>query len=85
MNTTMHSHAATAKSPGPVLSTFGDALTTLQAIARSIDAWLAARQRAAQDLDAFASMSDRELRDIGMNRASTNFVALGGRIRDYPF
>ena len=38
-----------------------------------------------QDLDAFASMSDRELRDIGMNRASTNFVALGGRIRDYPF
>ncbi len=57
----------------------------LRAIARSIDAWLAARQRAAQDLDAFASMSDRELRDIGMNRASTNFVALGGRIRDYPF
>jgi len=30
-------------------------------------------------------MSDRELRDIGMNRASTHFVALGGRIRDYPF
>jgi uncharacterized protein YjiS (DUF1127 family) len=85
MNTTMHSTTTTANPPGPVLSTFGDALAALQAIARSIDAWLAARQRAAQDLDAFASMNDRELRDIGMNRASTNFVALGGRIRDYPF
>jgi uncharacterized protein YjiS (DUF1127 family) len=88
MNTTLHSTTTTttttANPPGPLLSTFGDALAALQAIARSIDAWLAARQRAAQDLDAFASMSERELRDIGMNRASTNFVALGGRIRDYP-
>ena len=85
MNTTMHSPTATAKMPGPMLTTFGDALAALQAIARTIEDWLAARQRAAQDLDAFASMSDRELRDIGMDRASTNFVALGGRIRDYPF
>ena len=84
MHTTMRSPVATANPPGPVLSTFSDAINALHAIARSIDAWLAARQRAAQDLDAFASMSDRELRDIGMNRASTHFVALGGRIRDYP-
>lgn len=85
MNTTMPSPIAAARPPSPVLSMFSAAIDALHAIARSIDAWLAARQRAAEDLDAFASMSERELRDIGMNRASTNFVALGGRIRDYPF
>ena len=85
MNTTMHPPIAAANPPRPVQSQFSDAIHALLAIARSIDAWLAARQRAAQDLDALASMSDRELRDIGMNRASTHFVALGGRIRDYPF
>ena len=85
MNTTMHSPTGAANPSGPVLSAFSDALAALRAIARSVDAWVAARQRAAQDLDAFACMSDRELRDIGMDRASTNFVALGGRIRDYPF
>ncbi len=85
MNTTMHSPAATANPSRPLYSQLNDAINTLRAIWRSIDAWLAVRQRAAQDLDAFASMSDRELRDIGMDRASTHFVALGGRVRDYPF
>jgi uncharacterized protein YjiS (DUF1127 family) len=85
MNTTLHSLATTANLPRPVHSQLNDAVNALRAIARSIEARLAARHRAAQDLDALASMSDRELRDIGMNRASTHFVALGGRIRDYPF
>jgi uncharacterized protein YjiS (DUF1127 family) len=30
-------------------------------------------------------MSDRELIDIGMDRASVDYVAHGGRTRDYPF
>jgi len=85
MNTTMHSAAATAIPHRPVQSQLSDAINALHAILRSIEAWLAARHRATQDLDALAGMSDRELRDIGMNRASTHFVALGGRIRDYPF
>jgi uncharacterized protein YjiS (DUF1127 family) len=29
-------------------------------------------------------MSDRELIDIGMDRASVDYVAHGGRTRDYP-
>ena len=81
----MHSPTVTVSSPSPLLAVFNDAMKALHAFARTLDSWLAQRQRASQDLDALAGMSDRELRDIGMNRAGTNFVALGGRIRDYPF
>jgi len=80
-------HAPTAKAvslraPSPVLS---EALNALHALAQRIDAWLATRKRASQDLDAIARMSDRELTDIGLDRASVNFVGSGGRVRDYPF
>ena len=80
-------HAPTAKAvslraPPPVLT---EALNALHRLAQRIDAWLATRKRASQDLDALARMSDRELGDIGLNRASVTFVGSGGRIRDYPF
>ena len=60
-------------------------MNTLQGIIRKIDSWLATRQRVSADHDALARMSDRELVDIGIDRASVSFVADGGRVRDYPF
>jgi uncharacterized protein YjiS (DUF1127 family) len=80
-------HAPTAKavslrSPPPVLT---EAFKALHRLAQRFDAWLATRKRASQDLDALARMSDRELTDIGLDRASVNFVGSGGRVRDYPF
>ncbi|HEY8244917.1 MAG TPA: DUF1127 domain-containing protein [Casimicrobiaceae bacterium] len=50
--------------------------------ARALDAWLATRRRAAQDRDDLAAMSDRELLDIGLSRASTDDAASGGWSRD---
>jgi uncharacterized protein YjiS (DUF1127 family) len=80
-------HAPTTKAVSlraspPVLT---EALNALHGIARRIDAWLATRKRASADLDSLARMSDRELSDIGLDRASVNFVGSGGRVRDYPF
>ena len=49
---------------------------------RRLDAWLAARKRAAQDRRDLAEMSDRELTDIGVSRASVDAVASGGWSRD---
>jgi len=55
---------------------------TVSATARAVETWLAARRRASQDLDDLASMSDRELCDIGLNRASVDAAANGGWTRD---
>jgi uncharacterized protein YjiS (DUF1127 family) len=46
-----------------------------RALAGNVVHWFAARRRAAQDLDALAAMSERELHDIGINRASIGAVA----------
>jgi uncharacterized protein YjiS (DUF1127 family) len=46
-----------------------------RALAGNVAQWFAARKRAAQDLDALAAMSERELHDIGINRASIGAVA----------
>jgi uncharacterized protein YjiS (DUF1127 family) len=80
-------HATTAKAvslraPPPLLT---ETLNALHRLAQRIDSWLGTRKRASQDLDALARMSDRELTDIGLDRASVNFVGSGGRVRDYPF
>ena len=48
---------------------------TLHATAERLDQWLARRKRAAEDLDALASMSERELRDIGIRHASIESIA----------
>ena len=50
--------------------------------AAGLDRWLARRRRAAADLDVLASMSDRELADIGVDRASVPAVAAGTWQRD---
>lgn len=40
---------------------------TLHAIARALDAWLAARDKAREDRATLAAMSERELADIGLS------------------
>ncbi len=82
MTTPNHSACATTIRPPAVL---GDVIDVLRTLAQKLDSWLATRKRASADLDALASMSDRELIDIGLSRASVTFVGSGGRIRDYPF
>lgn len=56
----------------------------LHAAAVKLDAWLALRRRAALDRDMLASMSDRDLMDIGVSRASVDAIADGAWMRDYP-
>ena len=46
------------------------ALASLRRLARGVGTWLEARRRAAADRDALSAMSERELRDIGFDRAS---------------
>ena len=50
--------------------------------ARALDAWLEKRRRAAQDRDDLVAMSDRELLDIGLSRASVDSAAAGAWSRD---
>jgi uncharacterized protein YjiS (DUF1127 family) len=80
---------ATAGPPRPPISVLSsvliEATNVLRGVAQRVDSWLAARKRVSEDLDVLAKMSDRELVDIGLDRASVNFVASGGRTRDYPF
>ena len=89
MTSQAHCPTARAVPPQPLTSVFAstliEATNVLRGFAQRLDSWLAARKRVSQDLDALASMSDRELVDIGLDRASVNFVASGGRTRDYPF
>jgi uncharacterized protein YjiS (DUF1127 family) len=88
MTTQTHCNTATA-SLRPLGSTSSsllvEAMNALHRIAQRVDSWLAARGRLEADRDALASMSDRELIDIGLDRASVDFAAGGGRVRDYPF
>ena len=51
-----------------------EALAALRGLARGVEAWLEARRRVAADRDALAAMSERELLDIGLDRASANAV-----------
>jgi uncharacterized protein YjiS (DUF1127 family) len=72
---------------GPPIATlptdaFARLAETVAATARAVDTWLAARRRASQDLDDLASMSDRELCDIGLSRASVHAAATRGWSRD---
>lgn len=50
--------------------------------ARNLDAWLAARKRAAQDRRDLSAMSERELADIGISRSSVDAAANGIWSRD---
>ena len=53
----------------------------LKAAARKLDAWLLTRQAAARARYELCTMSDRELRDIGLDRADVTHVARGGSPR----
>jgi uncharacterized protein YjiS (DUF1127 family) len=55
----------------------------LHSLGRKVDAWLANRERAAKDRVALSHMSDRELHDIGISRASVGPVSSGHWLRDY--
>ncbi len=60
------------------------AAEALYALALRIDAWLAHRKHAADDREALAGMSDRDLMDIGISRASVDAIADGAWMRDWP-
>ena len=87
MTSQAHCTTGTAVPPRPLVfaAVLFEATNVLRRFAQRIDSWLTARKRVSQDLDALARMSDRELVDIGLDRASVNYVGSGGRIRDYPF
>ena len=79
----------TARSPSPgalprIALAAVAAAEALHALALRVDAWLAARRRAADDRQALANMSDRDLSDIGVVRASVDAIADGAWMRDWP-
>ena len=65
--------------PTDTLARIADAIASR---VRSLDAWLTLRKRASRDRDDLARMSERELADIGVSRASIDAVADGGWSRD---
>jgi len=70
--------------PTPITATFENGVRALRTLAAPADAWLAKRQRAARDYRELADMSDRELHDIGVSRASVRAIADEGWQRDWP-
>ena len=58
-------------------------VSALRALAAPIDAWFDERRRSARDYRELANMSDRELHDIGVSRASVRAVAEEGWVRDW--
>lgn len=58
--------------------------TALRAVAGGLDAWLTERERHAIARHDLALMNDRELQDIGVNRASVEAIAVGCWTRDFP-
>lgn len=65
-----------------VLAALGDALRASTSLVQRLDAFLLSRRRAAQDRELLATMSDRELADIGLPRASVDAAAHGAWARD---
>ncbi|HKU86893.1 MAG TPA: DUF1127 domain-containing protein [Casimicrobiaceae bacterium] len=61
-----------------------DAWRALRALVRQLAAWHQRGRRVAADRDVLASMSDRELIDIGIPRSSVRAVAERAWLRDYP-
>ena len=49
-----------------------------------VAAWRAAKRREVEDREALATMSDRDLLDIGVSRASVDELAAGRWVRDWP-
>jgi uncharacterized protein YjiS (DUF1127 family) len=73
---TAHVHSvATAGVPRSRPSALVHAAATLRRVAQRIAEWLETRERFAADRDVLARMSDRELLDIGLDRARANVIA----------
>jgi uncharacterized protein YjiS (DUF1127 family) len=70
--------------PAPITVTFENGVRALRTLMAPADAWLAKHQRAAKDYRELADMSDRELHDIGVSRASVRAIADDGWQRDWP-
>jgi uncharacterized protein YjiS (DUF1127 family) len=70
--TAQHPFAALLAWSGRVLHA---AAVGLHAAAARVDAWIARRRRAEEDLDALSAMSERELRDIGIGRGNVDAIA----------
>jgi uncharacterized protein YjiS (DUF1127 family) len=77
--------AATAASMSPFSAASSGPMQSLRALALRLDAWLGARKRADEDRQALDAMSDRELKDIGIPRASVSPAASGAWMRDMPY
>jgi uncharacterized protein YjiS (DUF1127 family) len=60
------------------------AFNALRALVSAADTWLAARKRGARDFAELSTMSERELHDIGISRASQHAIAYEGLLRDWP-
>ena len=60
----------------------GDALASLMSLVEVLDRFIATQRRAGQDRLDLAAMSDRELADIGLPRASIDVAARGAWTRD---
>lgn len=69
---------ACAAAPSRFAAVVAAALASLQ----RVEGWLAARRRAAQDRADLAAMSERELADIGLPRASIEPASRGAWSRD---
>ena len=85
MTTSIQPRTATSLPPQSPSSALIDVMNALHGLAQRIDAWLATRERAAQDRDTLARMSDRELLDIGLGRGTLKSIADGARVRDYRY
>ena len=55
----------------------------LRSGARRLDAWTLAREKAAADRDALLAMSERELRDIGIDASQIRAATNDHRVRDW--
>ena len=62
-----------------------DAMQSLRALLSFVEAWSAARKRVADDREALASMSDRQLIDIGISRATADEIVKGSTFPDPRF
>ena len=60
-----------------------DGAAVLRTFGQDVDGWIAHRRRAAADRHELVRMSDRELRDIGVNRACIEPIANGVWMREY--
>ncbi len=71
-------------SPMPAARASAVAFNALRALVAAANEWLAGRRRGARDYAELSRMSERELHDIGISRASQHAIAYDGLLRDWP-